>query len=256
MDKEDARKSAAMEKARLKAEYKKIMNETYENSTRDKKGDKASSSSSSSSATNTNVLTKRKRHTKEEGEKIEVGMRVKSKFDGGDWYEGEVTKVERDKGGNVIKIAVEYDDGDEEKCRWPDNDIVIVENELVEEKKTKKTKKDGEDKRGGRKMGKIGVEREGGYIDGEGTKMFICGEEGCDYKSKWKHALKAHKANIHDLDVTYYLCGVTDCRYKAKTASTLKTHEAAVHDIDVTYYLCGVNACEYKAKEASNLKKH
>ena len=52
-----------------------------------------------------------------------MGMRVKSKFDCGDWYEGEVIKVKRNKGGNVIKIAVKYDDGVEEECRWPDDDI-------------------------------------------------------------------------------------------------------------------------------------
>ena len=37
-----------------------------------------------------------------------------------------MTKVKRGKGGNVIKIAVDYDDGGEEECRWSDNDIVII----------------------------------------------------------------------------------------------------------------------------------
>ena len=275
-----------MEKARLKAEYKEIMNETYENSTRDKRGDKASSfsSSSSSSDTNTNVLTKRKKDLKEEGELMDVGVRVKVKCNGGDLYEGEVIKVKRDKGGNVIKIAVKYDDGDEEECRWPDDDVVVVERELVGEKKNKKKKKDGEAESDGKEMGKIGVERGEVYIDGEGTKMFSCREpgceyfcnlkrhktgfheidatyypcaiKGCDYKAKQASSLTTHKANVHDLDVTFYLCGADDCDYKAKEAGNLKSHKAAVHDIDVTYYFCDTNGCEYKAKKASNVKKH
>ena len=223
-----------MEKARLKAEYKEIMNETYENSTRDKRGDKASSfsSSSSSSDTNTNVLTKRKKDLKEEGELMDVGVRVKVKCNGGDLYEGEVIKVKRDKGGNVIKIAVKYDDGDEEECRWPDNDIVIVENEkLVGKKKTKKTKKDGEDKSGGSKLDKIGVERGEVYIDKEGRRMFSCREPGCEYFSKDSGNLKRHRTNFHDIDATYYLCGVDKCDYKAKEAVGVRRHKARIHGI-------------------------
>ena len=40
---------------------------------------------------------------------------------------------------------------------------------------------------------------------GESPRRFICGEDGCEYESKLKKALKTHKANIHDIDVTYYL---------------------------------------------------
>jgi len=42
---------------------------------------------------------------------------------------------------------------------------------------------------------------------------------------------------IHDIDVTYFLCDVDDCEYKAKQASDLKQHKANVHDIDVTFYV-------------------
>ena len=58
MEKEDTRKSAAAEKSRLKAEYKKIMNENNEAATKDEV--KASTSSSSSSASKvSNDFTKR-----------------------------------------------------------------------------------------------------------------------------------------------------------------------------------------------------
>ena len=138
MDKEDKRKSLAAEKARLKAEYKKIMNEHNENSTKDKKRANVSSSSSTSSSSASKVSndSKRKRDVKEKEEFIELGMRVKVKFGDGDYYEGSVAKVKRGKGGEIVKIGVEYDDGDEEECKWPDNDVVIVGRELVGEKKT------------------------------------------------------------------------------------------------------------------------
>ena len=108
MDKEDEKlkkqsKAAAIEKAKqLKAEYKRIMNEGRMNSGESFVGkevqDTASSSSSTSSSSVSNNTKKRKRDSKEEVEIIEVGMRVKSKFDCGDWYEGSVTNVKRGKG--------------------------------------------------------------------------------------------------------------------------------------------------------------
>ena len=82
--------------------------------TSDKKEVKGSTSSSSNSSASFDS-TKRKRVSKE----VEVGMRVKSKFDCGDWYEGRVTNVRRKKGGGVYNISIPYDDGDEEECDWP-----------------------------------------------------------------------------------------------------------------------------------------
>ena len=127
MVKEDQKKSAATEKARLKAEHRKIMNE-QSTSIRDKEEAKGSTSSSSSSSSVSNDSTKRKRDSKSEGGDVEVGMRVKSKFGDGYCYEGCVTNVKREKGGGgeVYKISIQYDDGDEEECTWPDEDIVVV----------------------------------------------------------------------------------------------------------------------------------
>ena len=85
---------------------------------------------------------------------------------------------------------------------------------------------------------------------------YLCNADGCEYKAKVPGSLKTHKANIHDVDVTYYLCNVVGCEYKSKIQKDLKTHKAAVHDIDVTYYLCKVDACEYKAKVPGSLKTH
>ena len=137
----------------------------------------------------------------------------------------------------IVKIIIEYDDGDEEEYDWPDDDIVLdlaVEN--IEEKKDKRRRK--------------------GEGDKGSPRMFICGEEGCEYESKRKDAVKTRKALVHDIDVTYYFCNVDGCEYKAKTAVNLKRHKALVYDIDVTYYLCNVGGCEYKAKVPGDLNGH
>ena len=39
-------------------------------------------------------------------------------------------------------------------------------------------------------------------------------------------------------------------------ASNVKQHKANIHDIDVTYYLCGEDGCDYKAKKGSNVFEH
>ena len=67
---------------------------------------------------------------------MEVGMRLKSKFDCGGWFEGTVTKIKRWKGWETIQISIQYEDGgDEEDCYFLDEDIAIVGKALVEEKK-------------------------------------------------------------------------------------------------------------------------
>ena len=108
-----------------------------------------------------------------------MGMRVKVKFEDGDYYEGSVTKVKKNKGGDIVKIGVEYDDGDEEECKWPDDDINIIGRELVE-KKTMKKKKERGDRSDDNEIDIPEVERGGVYIDAEGTRMFSCGEPGCE----------------------------------------------------------------------------
>ena len=170
---------------------------------------------------------------------LEIGMRIKSKLDDGEWYGGIVSNIGRTKGGGeeIVKIIIEYDDGDEEEYDWPDGDIVLdlaVEN--MEEKKEKRRRK--------------------GEVDKGSPRMFICGEEGCEYESKRKDHVKLHKAMVHDIDATYYFCSVDGCEYKAKDAKSVRTHKSAIHDIDVTYYVCNADGCEYKAEQSSNLIKH
>ena len=116
MEKEDERKNAAMEKARLKAEYKKIMNE-HSSSKRDTRKMEGSTSPSSSSSSVSNDSAKRKRDSKSEGGDVELGMRVQSTFGDGDWYEGSVMNVERKKGGKVEVVKRGVVDLDERMYR-------------------------------------------------------------------------------------------------------------------------------------------
>ena len=41
---------------------------------------------------------------------VKVGDRVKAKFDDGDWYEGSVSSVKREKVGEVVRVEIDYDD--------------------------------------------------------------------------------------------------------------------------------------------------
>ena len=145
--------------------------------------------------------------------------------------------VKRGKCGDVIKIGILHDDGEKEERDWPAKNIAEDTDENNEEKKDKKRSK---------------IEADTGS-----QRMFLCGEEGCEYESKWKGTVKKHEAMVHDIDVTYYLCNVDGCEYKAKTAAgTLKRHKAMVHDTNVTYYCCNDDGCEYKAKQGSTLNRH
>ena len=269
MDKEHdmKKKNIAMEKARLKAEYKRIMNERQPANSgkgvgkegKEGKGITTSSSSSSSlsssssSSSVSNKSTKRKRELKGKNEDIEAGMRVKSRFDSGDSYEGSVTNIKRGKGGGVSKISIQYDDGDEEECSWPEDDIVIIgRREVVGENGATSVMNGRGDEGGGKGERNIEVEIE--VSEEKGVKMFTCGENGCEYKSKWKHHLKNHKANIHYIDVVFYPCNAKGCIYESRQVSALKAHKANIHDIDVVYFSC--SKCDYAAKNAAHLKRH
>ena len=51
----------------------------------------------------------------------------------------------------------------------------------------------------------------------------------CEKEFKQLSSLKHHKADIHDIDVTWYEC---DCgNYKSKKRCNLKNHKANVHKI-------------------------
>ena len=86
--------------------------------------------------------------------------------------------------------------------------------------------------------------------------QLYCKEKGCEYSTKWHQALKKHKANIHEVGVTWHKCDEKHCIYVAKQPGDLKTHKGNVHEIDVTWYPCIVKDCEFRAKSSGNLKKH
>ena len=97
-----------------------------------------------------------------------------------------MTKIKRKGGGDIDKISVQYDDGEEEECQWPDDDIVILVGMNVVEKKIKKKKKG--DRGGANEMDMNEADGGGGDIGGEGTRVFSCEEPGCEYFSKWASA--------------------------------------------------------------------
>ena len=174
-----------------------------------------------------------------------VGMRV-LRYNGNSYEVGGITKVVKGKGGMITKIVIAYDtDKGEEEHTWPDKDITLTGGgrENTTSVTSKKKLKGGEDK-----------------TDDKNVKMFGCGEEGCEYKTKQAGHLKTHKASVHDIDVTYFVCDVNGCQYKVKQAGNLKTHKANVRDIDVAshkaYFLCDVNGCKYKAKVPGSVKLH
>ena len=46
--------------------------------------------------------------------------------------------IRRGKGGSVSKISIQYDDGDEEECMWPNDAIVIIrKSAMIGEEKAK-----------------------------------------------------------------------------------------------------------------------
>ena len=170
--------------------------------------------------------------------KLEIGNRIRSKLNsesGWEWYVGTVLDIGRSLEGEIVKISIEYDGGrviivEYEARDWHDDDNVVV-NDSGENKEGK------DDKR--RRKGEV-------VIDSSG--MLICGEAGCEYKSKLKENLNRHKASAHDMDGTLYLCNVKGCAYKVKQKSQLKRHKAMIHDIDVNYYLCNVDGCKTRRK--------
>ena len=191
-----------------------------------------------------NIAAKKRRDLKKQSIKAEVtriGDRVKVKFVDGVWYEGTITKIERGAAGELILLGILYDDGVEVDCEWPDKDIILVRNEtdIIEPQlKRRKVMTGKQDD------------------DEEGEWMFTCSFAGCNFTSKQASNVNRHKANIHDIAVTYYFCGVAGCGYKAKALSNVKAHKSFVHNISVIWYHCGAKGCFYKSKQVSSSKKH
>ena len=60
-------------------------------------------------------------------EEINVQSRVKALYEDGKWYMGKVKEVKKSKRGEVISVIILFDDGDEEKCNWPDENILVID---------------------------------------------------------------------------------------------------------------------------------
>ena len=83
-----------------------------------------------------------------------------------------------------------------------------------------------------------------------------CDQPNCTKKFKKASALKQHKADVHDIDVTWHQCDQPNCTEKFKRANNLKEHKAFVHNIDVKWHQCDQSNCTEKFKKASDLKRH
>ena len=108
MDKEDIRKNAAMEKVRLKAEYKRIMNECNDVSVKRKKGEKASASSSEKTSRGREGLPTSISPSNESKKKHREKIRKQEELD---WIENEKIVVERkkvDEKSEKSRLLAEY----------------------------------------------------------------------------------------------------------------------------------------------------
>ena len=95
------------------------------------------------------------------------------------------------------------------------------------------------------------MNKPGGFV-----KMLKCGIDCCKYESKKAGHLKSHKANIHNIGVTWNKCDQDGCNFKCKSAGHLKRHKSNIHDIGVTWHKCDQDGCNYKCKHADRLKSH
>ena len=83
-----------------------------------------------------------------------------------------------------------------------------------------------------------------------------CDQEGCDFKTKTAASLTKHKANVHDIDVIWHHCNQEGCEYKCKYDQNLKIHKSHIHDIDVTWFHCEQEGCDFKFKVKESLLRH
>ena len=100
------------------------------------------------------------------------------------------------------------------------------------------------------------IKRHKANIHDIGVTWHKCDQDGCNYKCKEASNLKQHKTYIHDIGIIWHKCDQDGCNFKCKAASHLKQHKASIHDIGITWNKCDQDGCDYKCKEASNLKRH
>jgi hypothetical protein len=82
---------------------------------------------------------------------------------------------------------------------------------------------------------------------------FFCNHDKCEFKTKWKGALKQHELTVHS-SVHLYKCKDKDCDYKTNHKGNLKSHERKHGNSKP--YKCPFPECNYSAKWHSVLKQH
>lgn len=82
---------------------------------------------------------------------------------------------------------------------------------------------------------------------GKSIVLHKCDQPGCSYETNRKSTITQHKADIHNIGVTWHSC--EHCDYKTKQKSNLKSHKEFVHDI-------GKNECQFCYKNRNSTNKY
>lgn len=86
--------------------------------------------------------------------------------------------------------------------------------------------------------------------------MIRCDINYCEYRAKYNYIIEKHKANIHNINVTWYYCDQENCKYKTKVKYQIKKHKADAHNIGITWYYCDQKNCTTRTKSSSHMKSH
>ena len=113
---ENIKTNEAIEKARVKAEYRRIMNES--SGERTNKGEVVEQRKEKFEHKGGNSSKgKRKERVDDNlnGYDVKEGDRVKVKYKDGVWYKGNIRSLRLGNVGEVVKVGISYDDGEEEE---------------------------------------------------------------------------------------------------------------------------------------------
>lgn len=97
---------------------------------------------------------------------------------------------------------------------------------------------------------------------GQTFEVFLCNIDNCQHKTKYKYALKKHQREMHDIEMDWIVCGMhlgddgKICEYKSKTKGNMKKHQQVRHGVGLRWFPCFINGCAFAAKTRSNLKQH
>ena len=87
--------------------------------------------------------------------------------------------------------------------------------------------------------------------------VVVCGVEGCQYQTRYKTNLKAHKEALHNIIVgVIHRCDFAGCSFTSVLATKLRYHQASVHRIEALLFPCVYPDCGYKANQKRFLTQH